>query len=104
LLEFKPHGRIGTEEIFHRGLTRQTLLAPGSTLGNRVESCQCEIHGVRSFLIRLAYQINAKLMAALAVFIPEALQFSRHELLPAKPDNLVRSDRRRPPRNSKLRH
>jgi hypothetical protein len=29
LLKFKLHGRIGTEEIFHRGLTRQSLFVPG---------------------------------------------------------------------------
>jgi hypothetical protein len=49
-------------------------------------------------------QINAALIAAVAVFTPETPQFCRHELPPAKPDNPVRSDRRRPRRNSKPRH
>jgi len=72
-----------------------------SRLGKGTKACQREIHGVRSFLVGLTYQINAELMAAVPVFTLEAPQFYRHELLPVKPDNPARFDRRKPWRNLK---
>src|SRR5206468_1228289 len=75
-----------------------------SRLGKGTKPCQREIHGVRSFLVGLTYQINGELMATVAVFTPEAPQSYRHELLPVKPDNPVRFDRRKPWRNLKPRH
>ena len=75
-----------------------------SRLGKGTKPCQREIHGVRSFLLELPYQINAELMAAVAVLTLEAPQFYRHELLPVKPDNPARFDRRKPWRNLKPRH
>src|SRR5436305_2008025 len=37
-LEFESHGRIGTEEIFHGGLTRQSLGAPAIEISQRHET------------------------------------------------------------------
>ena len=41
-----------------------------------MKPCQREIHGVRSFLVGLTYQINAELMAAVTVSLPKHLNLA----------------------------
>src|SRR6266487_6098126 len=74
LLQFDSHGRIGTEEIFHGRLTRQSLVAPAIEIRQRHETMSTRNSRSASFLVKLTYQIDAELMAAVAVFTPETPQ------------------------------